>query len=155
MKTYKHKKSGIKVRLKNGLYHSDTILCLPPSIVESSNEWEQYEDKGEFEILEFKKTSVWKKIDEDEFQIQDTYSTSSHIISAKALFDIGAVITSVKRLSDGHIFSIGDVVRYNNGTTLATPFTIYDFFEKPNGKLLVREEFKRTCEYLESLEYNT
>lgn len=61
----------------------------------------------------------------------------------------GYVIHSIKRLSDGEIFSVGDKVTYIDKSSYSN-YIIGDFFIKKD-KLLVRSEGFLICEYLEDI----
>ncbi len=127
MRKFKHKKTGWVVIEKRDFsltYYSPETGNVAPDIVEDSNDWEEIIEK-DYEILSYidkANNGVIYKLDT---QLKDLYC----IIDGKAPFFTKeqlqyCYIYSVKRLSDGEIFTIGDNITRIDKKTKIIGFTI-------------------------------
>lgn len=98
---YKHKTTGEEVKPYSELYYicSDTT-CIPKRFIEDSLDWEKVIEK-DYEIIRYgdEKGNLWENGE----------------CIASYLGDGKTHIFSVKRLSDGEVFSIDEVVSLKNG----------------------------------------
>lgn len=122
MKKYKHKITGNIVEYNinsNSYYFGKTsngyTYNLPTTIIENSNDWEEIIEK-DYEILSFKhiygniynksysKNKLQYALALDSLEYTENYLIIDNTIN----------IYSIKRLSDGEIFTIGDKMYYSN-----------------------------------------
>jgi len=112
MRKFKHKRTG---KIAEYLAEADAFFiksdCVPKWIVENSEDWEEVVEK-EYEILSFvcdlEYVNVNLTRNKDGF-----YGT--HNVEEKVLINSGLHhIHSVKRLLDGEIFTIGDLVDFGD-----------------------------------------
>jgi len=112
---FKHKKLGtILNECANGKsYYSDSFAgyFIPKELVENSADWEEVVEK-EYEILSVIDTEnrVWSKSKEG-----DSIFERSPLCVTLDSFGDNWRIHSVKRLSDGEVFTIGDLVKFPFG----------------------------------------
>ncbi len=119
-KQYKHKKTGSIVTWDEGVYKTiNSVYVIPVTFIENSNDWEEIIEpitvEKDYEILSFKQnsgiTDLWIR---DETTIQEKWSRGGKYTtpySTQELLNNPLYsIYSVKRLSDGELFTIGDKV---------------------------------------------
>lgn len=112
-KTYKHKTTGDIAELKSNVGYSlnkNTIGLIPIDYIEKSNDWELVvEEKKEWEILSFidkpNTGRIYRKYNSNLFYSNDS---AKLWYESEMLKDEDIKIHSIKRLSDGEIFTIGD-----------------------------------------------
>jgi len=119
MTKYKHKKTG-KIAApfseRTSYYIEGSNLCnsYPNWMIENSNDWEEIveEPKLDYEILSFKRNESSKKYAGTTFTLSSngTYNPSfkESNLTLEHCLKGGFNIHSVKRLSDGEIFTVGD-----------------------------------------------
>ena len=113
---YKHKKTGkiATLDLSNQSYYNCGTCSIPYDIIENSCDWEEVKDK-EYEILSFKDIANGRIYDSIEISLgkikryfcrdSDTYVTESCIEGFSNF-----TIFSIRRISDGEIFTVGDEI---------------------------------------------
>lgn len=135
-------------------------FCVPSwEVVDQPEFWEEVIEKdyeiltiksdygfniGIFKVKEFdlQKGAYLKGPQADKFNI--ARDTISYILN-------NFKIHSVKRLSDGEVFTIGDKVRYKEGCSYGY-FVISEFFLRRDGKILLQNDNKHICELLNDVE---
>lgn len=113
MKTYKHKKTGEIATYKDGILKSSGF-SVEIGVEPSSNFWEEIVEK-DYEILSYIHNGskhIWKK----DSQLKDTFCLEDGKSPFTRLEDILKypkiyLIHSVKRLSDGEVFTAGDKIK--------------------------------------------
>lgn len=118
-KKYRHSKTGEIISYKDGVIKSGSFVfelgCEP-----SKEYWEEITDKKDYEILSFidgfeifiKQPNgifkhQWDTIDKG---YEEGWNTEKHLLKIAT----GCKIHSVRRLSDGEIFTIGDIINFSN-----------------------------------------
>lgn len=100
MQKFKHKNTGDIAELVNDSgykINKNTIGLVPKEYIQNSSDWEEIIEK-EYEILSF---------------LDNQDKILYHRCSETTCFKLGYKIHSVKRLSDGEVFTIGDVCHPN------------------------------------------
>jgi hypothetical protein len=116
MKQYKHKQTGnIWQKSANGKTYTSTNFQsyrIPSAIVENSQDWEEIVEKN-YEIISIRSSGgkIWKKSKDSDFIFFDPNGSAWVYLNN---FEENCGIYSVKRLSDGEIFTIGDLVDFNS-----------------------------------------
>jgi len=127
MKKYKHKNGIIGEIWDDGRLHFDivsgNVSCyesIPPIFFENSDDWKEIVEK-DYKILSFKhkgSNHIWK----NDSQLKDTFCIVDGEAPFTSLKEINRYpkvyeIHSVKRLSDGEVFTVGDKITHNNNVT--------------------------------------
>ena len=137
IKKFKHKKTGHIFEQDGSYYNRPKHECIPAWLVEDSNDWEEIIEK-DYEILSYYAKNIAGK--------GDTYVDPTYIWKQKSLgqwsrfydnqFHTGPYSTeaitnhngygihSIRRISDGEIFTIGDNITYNNEKTIIEGFNL-------------------------------
>jgi len=130
MKKYKHKKTGI-IAVKDGAsYKLEAGNMIPSFIFEDTNDWEKVIEK-DYEILSFKQNSeiedLWEVVD----TLCEKFARKSGQMFCTTPYTLEEILNnplysihSIKRLSDGEVFSIGDKIKTCVSNTYAS---IYGF----------------------------
>lgn len=131
MKRFKHKQTGhIATEThseKNYKVSYPQNYTIPKWIVENSNDWEEVKEEN-YEILSFRSTTKDPLI----VNKNEIGSFGRCVPLNRLLFGICSVedgtweIYSVKRLSDGEIFTIGDSIIFENFNVKVSNFNIVD-----------------------------
>lgn len=105
MRKFKHKPTGEIATLHNNYYVCKDSACIPIRFIEASCDWEEVVEK-EYEILSL--------------ITNNCFGITTSKIDIRAFMDsnpltVNYKIHSVKRLSDGEIFTIGDDVIFELG----------------------------------------
>lgn len=127
MRKFKHKKTGwivVEQRNFSQTYYSPETGNVAPDIVEDSNDWEEIIEK-DYKIL---------SLNIHDSRISDMIGHSDDYIQT-LLKDRLTKIHSVKRLSDGEIFTIGDKVCFCNNYFIILGFRISN--TNASNKLIV------------------
>jgi len=122
MQKYKHKITGKTCIEKDTFYYIDSEGNLPKWVVENSGDWEKVEKK-KYEILSYeclgsdgsscKDRQIFVKQPSGEYKWYNMYYSEKLINTELWNNEIGGfVIYSIKRLSDGEIFTVGDLVEH-------------------------------------------
>jgi len=108
MKQFKHKPSGKIAKKEVGAYVVDNYF-LPDWLIEKSNDWEEVVEK-EYEILSVidANNEVWRKE-----KGGNSYFKGSLWVLLES-FGQNWRIHSVKRVSDGEVFTIGELVDFDD-----------------------------------------
>ena len=137
IRKFKHKKTGHIFEQDGSYYNRPKHECIPAWLVEDSNDWEEIIEK-DYEILSYYAKNIAGK--------GDTYVDPTYIWKQKSLgqwsrfydnqFHTGPYSTeaitnhngygihSIRRISDGEIFTIGDNITYNNEKTIIEGFNL-------------------------------
>jgi len=137
MKTFKHKKTGEIATYKDGVLKSSGF-CVEIGTEPSSEFWEEVIEKN-YEIL---KISGYTLRDNGKYSHHKSQSKIGVITAEKLLSSdrYSYYIKTVKRLSDGEIFTVGDKIMYNE-----TPLKIKKIFiDSKNYKLRIISENYRS-----------
>ena len=122
MKKYKHKKTGI-IAVKDGAsYKLEAGNMIPSFIFEDTNDWEKVIEK-DYEILSFKQNSeiedLWEVVD----TLCEKFARKSGQMFCTTPYTLEEILNnplysiySIKRLSDGEIFTVGDVDNFGKIT---------------------------------------
>ena len=116
------------------------------SVLSAIEQFKKSKAKKEYEILSFKADIfvLCKNANGTfgvyEIEEQDLLSSSAHAIH------------SVKRLSDGEVFSVGDLVKYSDGKCNYEHFIIDNFWINNAGKCLVRGKDNLICEWVTEIQ---
>lgn len=117
MRKFKHKITG-DIVTKNAInYYFETrgyTTNIPAEVIENSNDWEEIVEK-DYEILSFRHKGsnyIWKK----DSQLKGLFCLVDGKIPFTSLEEINKYpkvyeIHSIKRLSDGEVFTIGDKIQ--------------------------------------------
>lgn len=116
MKKFKNKNTGEEVKVYNENYYiAPDTACIPKRFIENSCDWEEVKEKS-FEIISFSYEQFWGKgnyailNNEGNYAILKGKSWSlKDLLKDRVCVESGQVkIHSVKRFSDGEIFTVGD-----------------------------------------------
>lgn len=132
MRKFKHKKTDeIATERKSGGYELKTQFFIPSWLIEDSSDWEEILEL-EYEIVKLKsKNGVVSTYE----QVSNVYKSRTEWVEAFLKIKVW-FIDSIKRLSDGEIFSIGDQIK---GKGLLT-YTINDFHVVSNSLVMIRAQ---------------
>lgn len=144
MKKYKHKKTGNIVTLSKQpvgeyKYVDSTKALIPAWMVEDSSDWEIINTDYVIQSFKYGNGNIWTRGVDELFRWD---GCSEH--DEAYLLDIGYyMIYSVKRLSDGEIFTVGDDMYYNNQTNGFTggKCPIERFTLKADGRIYVNSHY--------------
>src|SRR5690606_13925489 len=128
---YKHKSNGSTMTYKDGCMKIDNLVIEGEPNLDF---WEEVEEEKDYEILSYRNTKtkeILKRVGKDCYK--DSYFVLHRTtLESSNLYEI----YSVKRISDGEIFSIGDKVRIkklrHDGSFIINEF----YFDCNNDKLL-------------------
>jgi len=124
---FKHKETGkIAERVTQPLGYclKSESLFFPCWLIENSNDWEEVKENG-YEILEFSCDIVSVDLKRNENSGFGQYQVDENTLLNSSLHKI----YSVKRLSDGEIFTIGDLVSREDGLFKGVLNSINEKFE--------------------------
>lgn len=116
---FKHKQTGAIAVQEEGYYTIGICSRIPRNLIENTSDWEEIKEK-EWEILAFRSkiTSNLFKLDNNGFYVrQGNWEIGDCLKLTANLRDVQKEIYSVKRLSDGEIFTISD--KTPNGSIVA------------------------------------
>jgi len=105
---YKHKITGEEVKVYNEHYYiAPDTACIPKRFIENSNDWKKLEEL-DYDILSFfnkmnKRVYHFDKALKSFYSIDNFHNNVSYDYCLKYY-----EINSVKRLSDGQVFTVGD-----------------------------------------------
>lgn len=151
MRKFKHKKTGdIAELVSNSGYKlaQSTVGLIPQKYIENSSDWEEIvENTKDYQILSFSYPNAW---DSDLATLHDngSYKLKKNLLgwSLNSLLNEGTSVKSgdikihsVKRLSDGEVFTIGD--RCKKG--IITEFRISELHDE--SSMLVIEFDDKYC----------
>lgn len=114
IRKFKHKKTGHIFEQDGSYYNRPKHECIPAWLVEDSNDWEEIIEK-DYEIL-----SLIGNINNKNYENVVIKCEGPN----KREHNTHWNIHSVKRLSDGEIFTIGDNITYNNEKTIIEGFNL-------------------------------
>lgn len=114
MRKFKHKPTGEVATLRNNYYVCKDSACIPIRFIEASCDWEEVVEK-EYEILSLI-TNTFFGITTSKIDIEIFEDSNPLTVNYK--------IHSIKRLSDGEIFTIGDKVNMFKGVAVIISFRI-------------------------------
>jgi len=138
MKKYKHKNTDyIATETSSGNNYKvvePKNFTIPKWIIENSNDWEEVIEK-EYEILSFSnsKNLIWNRAKDDRFDAKwQMYRPTEE----ESLKEKGIIIHSIKRRSDGEVFSVGDKIDGNCGKNqeIVAIDTDWIYYKFNNGK---------------------
>lgn len=109
MKKYKHKKTGYIAEEKDTFYCLKNQGNLPKWLVENSDDWEELVEEKDYEILSFYHNN--KLFNKDHAKSSKDYPYWSKENTWLTFNDRICKIHSVKRISDGQIFTVGDKIK--------------------------------------------
>lgn len=143
-KKYKHKKTGhIATRSTVGEYYVAYIHTVPVWVVEEGDDWEPVVEK-EWEILSFyfslDNNFIWRKIEGKE-TFTNTIGNELVWTTKEFLEHSDYTIYSIKRLSDGEVFTVGDKVSY--GSEIIIEVAKIQLFQ--NDLFLVNSTNNKSC----------
>ena len=132
----------------NGKY---TNWYINNDIIENNPEfWEKVVEK-DYEVLSYikKDNSAITTKRENGFFLNSMFKDSHGVYSDYQLLNTWNIY-SVKRLSDGEIFTIGDQVSYVDPSSYKY-FIIFDIYITSDDRILLRSKGCQICEYLEKV----
>jgi len=151
MRKFKHKiTKDIAFELNSTDYYSleSDITKIPSKLVENSNDWEEIIEK-DYEILSYYAKNIsgkgdnyvhpnyiWKQKSPGQWaRFYDNQFHTTPYSTEEIINHNGYGIHSVKRLSDGEIFTIGDKVMYENSGDIFI-INYFTFYDKKQTKIV-------------------
>jgi hypothetical protein len=154
MKKYKHIKTGhIAIETHSGKNYKvfyPQSYTIPKWMIDESKEWIEFIERNfEVQTIKHKDSNYLLTRHGDNFFLPKMLLGTDE----KTLISDGHIIHSVKRLSDGVVFTLGDTVKYNGiSSSISEAFVIDNFFIRNDNRILLRKKNNTICEYIDMVD---